>query len=116
MFHHGRKHKNRREGKMAYCPELLDNAMFGHIYFKEERGMKITPKLTEQTRRWLTRTIWEFYHSPMGSKSGEAFEQWHEDKAKELLEFLNMSETNRVLATEKLSVGSISEKRLKLCA
>ena len=48
----------------------------------------------------------------MESKSGEAFEQWHEDKAKELLAFLNMSEEDKVEATSKLSVSSSNQRRL----
>ena len=74
--------------------------------------MEITPKLVEQTRRWLTRTIYKFHHSSMSSLSGEDFEQWHEDKAKELLEFVNMPEAERAKATEELSVGSINKRRL----
>lgn len=76
-------------------------------------GLKITPKLTEQTRRWLTRTIWIFYHNNMSLLSGEKFEQWHEDKAKELLEFLNMAELDRAKATEELHVSSSNKRRLE---
>lgn len=77
--------------------------------------MEITPKLVEQTRRWLARTIYTFYHTNMRALSGEAFEQWHEDKAKELLEFLSMSEADRDVATKDLKVGSSNERRLSVC-
>lgn len=73
---------------------------------------KTTPKLVEQTRRWLTRTIYAFCHSPMSTLSGEKFEQWHEDKAKELLAFLNMPEAERAKATEELHVSSSNQRRL----
>lgn len=80
---------------------------------KGQKGrIKITPKLIEQTRRFLTRTIWIFYHNCMESKSGEVFEQWHEDQAKALLAFLNMSEKNRAEATDILSVSSSNQRRL----
>lgn len=76
------------------------------------KSKRITPKLIEQTRRFLTRTIWIFHHNYMESKSGEAFEKWHEDKAEELLAFIFMSEKDRMEATKKLSVGSDSQRRL----
>lgn len=77
--------------------------------------IKVTPKLIEQTRRWLTRTIWIFYHENMGLMSGESFEQWHEDKARDLLTFLNMPEPERAAATEALHVSSSNPERQKLC-
>ena len=76
--------------------------------------MEVTPKLIEQTRRWLTRTIYIFHHSPMSTLSGEKFEQWHEDKAKELLKFLNMPEADRAKATKELKVGSSNPERLRI--
>jgi len=80
---------------------------------KGQKGrIKITPKLIEQTRRFLTRTIWIFHHNYMEDKSGEAFEQWHEDKARELLAFLNMPEEDRAEATDRLSVSSSNQCRL----
>ena len=74
--------------------------------------LSINPKLVEQTRRFLTRMIWIFHHSYMEGKGGEVFEQWHEDKAQELLAFLNMSDGDRAEATRNLSVGSVNQKRL----
>lgn len=82
------------------------------IDISKVKSKKITPKLIEQARRFLARTIWIFHHNCMESKTGEAFEQWHEDKAKELLAFLNMSEKDRADATEKLSVSSSNQRRL----
>ena len=77
--------------------------------------MEITPKLVEQTRRWLTRTIYEFHHSPMGSLSGERFEKWHEDKARDLLIFVTMVEKKREVVTKELRVTSSNKDRKKLC-
>lgn len=73
--------------------------------------MEITPQLVEQVRRWLTRTIYEFHHTSMASLSGEAFEQWHEDKAKELLTFIGMSDADRAIATKELHVSSSNPRR-----
>jgi len=76
--------------------------------------MEITPKLTEQTRRWLTRTIYEFYlNNPSGS-GDEAYEQWHEDKAGKLLAFINMPESERIVATKELHVGSCNQTRINI--
>ena len=77
--------------------------------------LKITPKLVEQTRRWLTRTIHEFHHSPMVNRSDDSFEQWHEDKAKGLLEFLNMSEADKDIKTKEFRVGSSNPRRQNIC-
>jgi len=75
--------------------------------------MDITPKLIEQTRRWLTRLIWDFHHDlTMSSKGDEAFEKWHEDKAKELLEYLTLSEVDRMESMRALKVGSTNKKRI----
>jgi len=76
---------------------------------------ELNDKLIEQVRRWLTRTIYEFSHTNMATRSGEAFEQWHEDKAKDLLTFVNMPEAERELATKELNVGSCNPRRKNLC-
>lgn len=82
------------------------------IDVSKAKSKKITPKLIEQTRRFLTRTISTFCHNDMESKSGEEFEQWHEDKAVELLALIFMPEKNRAKATEMLSISSCSQRRL----
>ncbi len=77
--------------------------------------IEVTPKLVEQTRRWLTRTIWIFHHNNMSLPSEEDFEQWHEDKARDLLTFLNLPEPDRAEATKKLHISSTNPERVKLC-
>jgi len=48
----------------------------------------------------------------MSSKGDEAFEKWHEDKAKELLEYLTLSEVDRMESMRALKVGSTNKKRI----
>jgi hypothetical protein len=71
--------------------------------------------IVEQLRRWLTRTTYDFCHGKEKGIGDHEVEQWHENKAKELIIFIKLTPEERAEATKLLNISSCDSDRRKLC-